>query len=398
MVNDVKRHFPIFQSHPELIYLDNAATTQRVRSVIERMRRFDESENANVHRGVYSLSNNASTEFENVRKKTAQWIGADAETCIAFTSGTTESINVVAASLLKSGLAEKDNIVTTVMEHHANFIPWQQIAMVTGAEFRVVGIDKRGDLDLDDLEQKIDHNTKIVAVTHVSNMMGTVNPMAEVVNLAHQKQVPVLVDGAQSVATGDLNVADLDCDFLTFSAHKMFGPFGIGILYVKQAFHEWIRPYSLGGGIVHEVSMAETSYKPFPWNLDSGTPNVSGVLGFGAALDFWKQLGSTREYVYGLGNYARQALAEVPGLSLIGSPKKQGPIVSFTMDGIHPHDVASFLDKDNIAVRAGLHCTQPLLKALNTQATVRASFSSYNDRTEVDKLVGALMDLNDFWN
>jgi cysteine desulfurase/selenocysteine lyase len=390
----VKEHFPIFRTHPNLIFLDSASTSQKPQAVIDREREFYEQENANIHRGLYALSAEATQRYEAVRKLVSDFIRASTANEIAFTKGTTESINIVANSFRKQ-LGKADNVVVTAMEHHANFIPWQQLCLETGAEFRVAPITQTGDLDLTALPLLLDDNTKILAVTHISNVLGTINPIDQIIRLAHQKNIPVLIDAAQSVGHVPIDVKNWDVDFLVFSAHKMFGPMGVGVLYAKSKHHHLIQPLNFGGGIVKSVSQAKTDFLEFPRNVEAGTPNVAGVVGLGAVIEFlkkldWKILG---DHSHKLAQQFRQQVELHQLARLVGNPKEISSTVSFVVDGMHPHDVAAFLAERNIAVRAGHHCAQPLHDALGVAATVRASFSIYNTSEDVTSIVEALREL-----
>lgn len=395
----IRKRFPIFQEYPELAYLDNAATTQRVDTVIDDLDTFHRKRNATVHRGVYTLSAEATRSFEDARAKVARFLGANDPETIAFTRGTTESINIVASSFLKRRIRPGDNIVISIMEHHANFIPWQMLCQENGAELRIVPLSENGDLDLKSLGELMDPRTRLLSVTHISNTLGTVNPVDDMIAMAHRKDIPVLVDAAQSAALYSLDVSKLNCDFLAFSAHKAFGPFGVGALYVRDRYKAEMKPYTWGGGIVKNVTTTQTDFRPYPYNMDSGTPNVSGVLGLSSALDFIHQLDreECRRHVRELSSRCHKGLAGLKGVRILGDPEKASGIISFCLDEIHPHDVASFLNEDNIAVRAGMHCTQPLLTSLGLTATVRVSFSIYNTPDEVDRLVYSLKELKKFW-
>lgn len=399
MSKSFRSDFPIFQRYPNLAYLDNAATTQMPHMVIHAMNDFDSYGKANVHRGIYDLSNHATTSYEEVRKSVANFLGASDANSIAFTKGTTESINVIARSFVQPRLNGGDNVVTTLLEHHANFLPWQTICKENKAELRVASITESGDLDLDALDSLLDSRTRMLAVSHISNTLGTINPVKEIVGLAHRKGIPVLIDAAQSCLYYKLDVLDLECDFLVFSAHKMFGPFGVGVLYASDKHVKNITPYNYGGGIIKEVTVDESNYVNYPYNLEAGTPNVTGVIGLGKAVEFIGQLDrdEMQSQIKSLTEYCEERLNEIDQVTIIGNPGKRSSILSFTMDHIHPHDIASFLNKDGIAVRAGMHCTQPLLNHLQISATVRISFSIYNTREEVNHLQSALVELIKFW-
>jgi cysteine desulfurase/selenocysteine lyase len=395
---DRKKYFPIFKAHPELVYLDSAATTMRHQSVIQRLTSFYSEENANIHRGVYDLSNKATSNFEQVRSAAADFLGKSNPDSIAFTTGTTEAANIIASSFLQPRIQPGDNIVTTIMEHHANFIPWQRTAKETGAEFRVAPVTPSGELDLKALSEMLDKQTRMLAVTHISNTLGTINPIDEIIDIAHQKQIPVFIDAAQSAAYYELK--DLDYDFLAFSGHKIFGPFGTGILYADEKWHDQIKPFEVGGGIIESVSVEETTYQSYPRNLDAGTPNVSGIVALGTALTYLNEMDrpAARTHVESLASYTKELLKGIPEVDILGTPEACSGIVSFTIKDIHPHDIASFLNQENIAVRAGMHCTQPLLQHFGIHATVRASFATYNEMYEAEKLAEGVKEIINFWS
>ncbi len=399
MLDDLKHDFPIFNSYPELIYLDSAATAHRPRSVITAINQFSILENSNIHRGVYDLSNNATGKYEEVRLKVAKFVGSENANNIAFTKGTTESINIVAQSYLADRLEQGDNIVTTIMEHHANFIPWQMLAEKHSIELRIAPVDENGDLIIEQLNALIDDRTKLVAFNHISNTLGTVNDIEQLIELAHQKNAPVLIDAAQSILYYDLDVKKLKIEFMAFSGHKMFGPFGIGVLYVADQLMDEIKPYNYGGGIIQSVTVNGTSFSNFPFNMEAGTPNVSGVLGLGSAIDYIEKIGKRmiKEHIGTLTKYCVEQMKQLSEVKMLGSPKNRSGIISFVVDEIHPHDIASFLNKDQIAVRAGMHCTQPLLHHFGESATARASFSIYNSKSDVDALIKSLKELIKFW-
>ncbi len=398
-VDAVRKKFPLYKEHPMLAYLDNAATTQKPEVVIKRLIRFYSTENANIHRGIYDLSNAATHEFEEVRKKAALFLGSDNPLQIAFTAGTTDSINTVAQSFLKNRLEERDNIIVSIMEHHANFIPWQQLCKESKASLRVIPIDKHGGLDLAQFKQMLDSKTRLVSVTHISNTLGTTNEIEEITDMAHSMNIPVMIDAAQSAALYDLNCRTLSYDFLAFSGHKLFGPFGTGVLYVSENYMAEMKPYRFGGGIIKEASLIDTRFSAFPYNQNPGTPDVAGIISMGTALKFINTLDKTkaRAHISILTQHAIESLKSINGVKVYGGGKKQVGIISFNVKDIHPHDVASFLNKDNISVRAGMHCTQPLLKHLNLNGTVRISFSIYNSLEEVDRLKNSLQELIKFW-
>ncbi len=349
---------------------------------------------------MYDLSNQATKKFENARTQTARFLGCNNADTIAFTQGTTASINIVAQSFLAPRLQVGDNIVTTIMEHHANFIPWQMLAKKYQIELRIAPMNKDGDLDLIELKSLIDHKTQLLAVSHVSNTLGTIHPLDEITRLAKNKEIPILVDAAQSACHFEIGVDSLNCDFLTFSGHKMFGPFGVGILQVSEKYLGDMIPFNFGGGIIKDVQIEKTSFRNFPHNLDAGTPNVSGVIGLAAALKLISDIGRSdmESHLNNLTLFALDQLPQVPGIEIIGNPKKRIGIISFNLKNIHPHDIASFLNKDGIALRAGMHCTQPLLRSMGLQATARISFSIYNKEEEINKLILSLKELINFWS
>lgn len=359
---------------------------------------FYERSNANVHRGLYTLSSKASRAYENVRAQTAKWIDARDPLCIAFTKGTTESINLVAGGFLKSRLQPGDNVIASALEHHANFIPWQQVCREKAAELRIAGLTPEGELDLHDFKRKLDANTKLVAITQISNVLGTINPIKQIVDTCHRMNVPVLVDAAQSVGHIPVSVKDLEVDFLTFSAHKMFGPMGVGVLYAHPKFRNEIEPLNLGGGAIKSVTEKETIFLDYPAKLEAGTPDVAGVVGFGAALEFIQNvdLNACHQHTVYLATTLIEKLSRLTFVEIYG--KSHTGIVSFNISNIHPHDVASFLADRNIAVRAGHHCAQPLMDRLHIGAAVRASFAMYNSIEDVDALVAGVMGVKKFWS
>ncbi|MEQ8714733.1 MAG: cysteine desulfurase [Cyclobacteriaceae bacterium] len=399
-MNSYRSQFPVFDKYPELAYLDNAATTQRPQVVIDAITRFYSYENANIHRGIYDLSNQATVKYEAARTAVAKFLGADDPQNIAFTKGTTESVNIVAQSFLADRLHPGDNIVMSILEHHANFIPWQMLAKAKGAELRIIPIDEHGDLDLGVYNSLVDRRTKMVAVSHISNTLGTINDIAELIAVAHAKGAPVTIDAAQSASLYPLDSRMLDYDFLTFSGHKIFGPFGIGVLYVSDRFLPEMKPYNYGGGMIREVTVEETTFAKYPFNLEAGTGNVGGVIGLHAAIDYLSDMDrvAARSTLAELSEYTSEVLRSIPEVTIVKQPLQHSGIFSLTVKGIHPHDVASFLNKDGIAVRAGMHCTQPLLDSIGVPATVRVSLSIYNERSEIDRLKSSLMDLIKFWS
>jgi cysteine desulfurase/selenocysteine lyase len=393
--SDIRQEFPFLDRDP-IIYFDNAATTQKPFSVIESISTFYKYENANVHRGIYKLSEKATQAYEHVRAKIAGFIGASHTKEIIFTRSTTESINLVAETYVKPKLEQGKNIVISALEHHANLIPWQQaISSTRDVELRVIPITADGDLDLQSLTNLIDGNTLLVAVSHISNALGTVNSLKRITSFAHSQGVPVLVDAAQSIGHQSMNVQALDIDFLAFSGHKIYGPTGIGILYGKTDFLENMPPYQTGGEMINYVTFEETSFREIPFRFEAGTPNIAGVIGLGASVDFLQTLNLNfiQEYEVQITAYALEALRSVSGCKIIGNPQWRGSIISFILDDIHPHDVASILDRQNVAIRAGHHCAQPLMHLLGLPGTNRISFGIYNTFEEVDIFIKALREV-----
>lgn len=398
-IQEIRDSFPILSGALlNWAYFDNAATTQKPESVIQAITEFYSNENANVHRGLYDLSDKATQRYENVRRKVKSFLGASHESEIAFTAGTTESINIIAHSIV-SNLQEGDEVIVTAMEHHANFIPWQQACYSTRATLKVLPVQLNGELVLGQIIDFISPKTKFLSVTHISNVLGTINPIQEIIKIAHERGVLVLIDAAQSAGHYPLNVTELDADFLVFSAHKMFGPMGTGVLYVNKKHHNLIRPLIFGGGAIKSVTFQQTKFRDFPFCVEAGTPDVAGVLGLGAAVDFinkmkWNEIiQSTRN----LASFARQKLKSVPFVTVIGQPENYGGIISFFIDGIHAHDVTTFLADRKIAVRAGHHCAQPLHDQLEIGATIRISFAIYNTENEVLRLIESLHELKKYW-
>ncbi len=399
-LKSIKSQFPIFAHWPALVYLDSAATSQKPHSVIQTISQFYEKENASVHRGLYELSSKATQRYEAVRNKVCELIGAHNAKTIAFTKGTTESINIVAQSFLKKNLKPGDNVVISAMEHHANLIPWQQVCKQTGARLQIIPVNPLGELIFENLDNLLDHSTKMVAITHISNVLGTINPVEEIISRAHKKNIPVLIDAAQSAGHYAIDVTKWNVDFLVFSAHKMFGPMGAGVLFCKDELARQVDPFNFGGGSIKNVEFGNTEFLDYPYNLESGTPNVSGIIGLGAAIDFIQQLNMEEVGIHteDLSTYFKVKLKSLGFVKTVGDPKKFSSIISFQVKDIHPHDVAGFLAHQNIAVRAGHHCAQPLLDSMGVNATVRVSFSIYNTKEDVDRTVEALVELKKFWS
>jgi cysteine desulfurase/selenocysteine lyase len=391
----VRADFPLLSEEVNgrpLVYLDNAATSQKPAVVIERMRRYYEAENANVHRGVHTLSQTATDAYEGVRGIVARYLGVPDPAEIVFTRGTTESINLVAQSFARDVLQPGDEIVVTGMEHHSNIVPWQMAAEATGARLRVAPIDDCGELRYEAFERLLGPRTRLVAVVHVSNSLGTVNPVARIVADAHAMGIPVLVDGAQAVPHGPVNVPGVGADFYCFSGHKVFGPTGAGVLYGQMEWLERLPPWQGGGDMIAEVSFERTTFAEVPHKFEAGTPNIAGVVGMGTALEYASAIdwNGASAHEADLLRYAQDSLSEIPGLRLVGTAREKVSVVSFLVGELHPYDVGTILDRFGVAVRTGHHCTQPLMTRFGIPGTVRASFAIYNNRDDVDRLAEAV--------
>ncbi len=376
-----------------LVYLDNAATSQKPQSVIDAMDRFYREQNGNIHRGVHYLSQVATDAYDRAREKVARFIGAPSARDIVFVRGATEGINIVAHGLARCWLQAGDEILLTRMEHHANIVPWQQAAEQTGARIVVAGVTPSGTIDLEDFARKLGPRTKVVSFVHASNALGTINPAAEMIRLAHEAGAVVLLDGCQSAPHFRVDVSALDCDFFVFSGHKVCGPTGIGVLYGKTAWLEKLPVYQTGGDMIGRVSFEEgTTFREAPEKFEAGTPDIAGAIGLGAAVDYLEAIGfdAIERAEKCLLEHAVPGLGEIPGLKIYGNAHDKVPVLSFTMDGIHPHDIGTILDTDGIAVRAGHHCAQPLMKHYGIPGTARASFAFYNTPEEADALVASL--------
>ena len=380
----------------ELVYLDNAATTLKPKVVIDAVNKYYTEYNANIHRGVHTLSQKATEAYENVRAKVKEFINAKAEKEIIFTKGTTESINLVANCF---GLQKDDEVVISEMEHHSNIVPWQLVVEKVGIKLKVIPISDSGEINLDKFKELLNENTKLVSVVHISNSLGTINSIKDIVKLAHEAGAKVVVDGAQAVAHTKVDVKELDCDFYAFSAHKMFGPTGVGVLYGKQELLDKMSPYQGGGDMIKQVMFEKTTFADLPHKFEAGTPNIAGVIGLGKAIEFIENIGleniESREKE--LCDYAVEQLSGIPSVKLIGTPARRAGIVSFIVKNIHPHDIGTFLDNEGIAVRTGHHCTQPVMDRYNVEATTRISLSIYNTKEEIDKTVEALKKCVEFF-
>jgi cysteine desulfurase / selenocysteine lyase len=392
----IRRDFPILSREvrgKKLVYLDNAATSQKPRIVIDAITRYHEEGNANVHRGVHFLSEHATSEHERARRTVQKFINAAHSSEIVFVRGTTEAINLVAQTYGRAHVSAGDEVLITAMEHHSDIVPWQLLCEEKNAKLQVAPINDKGELVLSEFEKLLGPRTKIVAVAHVSNALGTVNPLAKIIRLAHVKHIPVIVDGAQAVPHLKVDVRALDCDFYAFSSHKMFGPMGVGILYGKAELLEAMPPYQGGGEMISSVTFEKTVYNKLPFKFEAGTPDVSGAIGLGAAIEYMNAIGMDRiaEYEHELLDYAIKRLSLIPGVRLVGTAKERAGVVSWVMEGVHPHDIGTILDQEGIAIRTGHHCAQPVMKRFGIPATARASFAFYNTKEEVDALVAGIL-------
>lgn len=400
--SEVRRLFPILNQqvngHP-LVYLDNAASAQKPIQVIESLKHFYEWDNANVHRGVHTLSSRATDAYEGARSKVTRFLHAKSEKEIIFTRGTTAAINLVANGYARSICKSGDEIVISAMEHHSNLIPWQQVAKCTGAVLKYIPLQPDGTFTIEDVENTITKRTKIVAVSHISNVLGITNPVKQMASIAHKHGAVILVDGAQSVPHIKVNVQELDCDFYAFSGHKMCGPTGIGALYGKESLLKKMEPIEFGGEMIDNVSLYDSSWKELPWKFEGGTPIIAGAIGLGAAIDFLEQIGI--EKIAGhdklLTRYAIEKMKQIEGLSIVGPEKERLGLVTFQVENIHPHDIATVLDTYGVAIRAGQHCCQPLMEHLGVSSTARASFYLYNTEEDIDRFMFALHKTREFF-
>ena len=395
-VERVRQDFPLLHQRVRgkpLVYLDNAATSQKPQSVIDAVTRFYTSENANIHRGVHYLSERATDAYDQVREKVARFLNARSSREIIFTRGTTEGINLVAQSYGRPALKPGDDIVITAMEHHSNIVPWQLVCEQTGSRLRAAPFNDAGELDVDAFEQLLTDRTRLVSVVHVSNALGTVNPIKRLIALAHDRGIPVLLDGAQSAPHLGVDVQELDCDFFAFSGHKLFGPTGVGVLFGRESLLEQMPPYQGGGDMIATVTLERSTWAPLPAKFEAGTPMIAQVMGLGAALDYVMDLGFERisSWEHQLLSYATERVIGVEGLKLIGTAAHKASILGFTLKGVHPHDIGAMLDDSGVAIRAGHHCAQPVMRHFGIPATARASFAFYNTRDEADILADALM-------
>ena len=394
-VEKFRKDFPILNEQVRgkpLVYLDNAATSQKPKQVIEILDAYYRETNSNIHRGVHTLSEKATAIYEKVRGKVKEFINADTTKEIVFVRGATEGINLVAQSFGRNTLKAGDEIIITELEHHSNIVPWQILSEQTGATLKYIPINDAGELILEEYEELLSVKTRIVAVGHISNALGTINPIKTIIDKAHAVGAKVIVDGAQAVPHIQVDIKELDCDFYVFSGHKLFGPTGIGVLYGKEAILESMPPYQGGGDMIQTVSMEKSTYNAIPYKFEAGTPHIAGVVGLGAAIDYVNELGleTAAQYEIELLDYADEQASQVSGLNFIGTAKNKTSILSFTLDGIHPHDIGTILDGEGVAIRAGHHCAMPVMERFNIPATARASFAFYNTRHEIDALIQAI--------
>ncbi len=401
-VEEVRADFPILQQRihgKPLVYLDSAATSQKPQVVIDAVVKFYSQDNANVHRGVHQLSERATADYEAARAKVQRFINAAKCREIVFVRGTTEGINLVAQSFGRPRLQQGDQIVISALEHHSNIVPWQMLCEQQGAQLRVAPVNPQGEVLLPELEQLLTPRTRLLAISHISNALGTVNPVRKIVELAHRRGIPVLIDGAQAVPHLPVDVQSLDCDFYVFSGHKMFGPTGIGVLYGKEKWLEQMPPYQGGGDMILSVTFEKTVFNALPYKFEAGTPNVEAAIGLGAAIDYLEGLDVEGRIAHEreLLAYGTSALSRFPGIRLIGTAAEKSSVLSFVMDDVHPHDVGTVLDREGIAVRTGHHCAQPVLRQLGVDATVRASLAFYNTQQELDALIRGLQKVREIF-
>ncbi len=402
-LQNIRAQFPILHQKvygKDLIYLDNAATTQKPLSVIKAIEEYYSTVNSNVHRGVHHLSQAATDAYEGARKKVQQFIGAEHEHEIIFTSGTTEGINLVADCFKKEIIKRGDSVVITAMEHHSNIVPWQMACEEKGATLKVIPINNKGELILDDIENQLDKSVKIVAVTYVSNTLGTINPIDKIIKAAHAKKIPVLIDAAQAVQHFELDVKKLDADFIVFSGHKMYGPTGIGILYGKEKWLNKLPPYKGGGDMIKTVTFEKTTFNVLPYKYEAGTPNIAGAVGLAKAIDFINEIGldKIKQAEDALLQYATGQIKTIPTIRIIGEATEKASSLSFLLGNAHPFDTGELLDKQGIAVRTGHHCTEPLMDFFKIPGTVRASFAFYNTKEEIDRLIRILRRIDNMLN
>ena len=394
-VEKIRSDFPILQTKVHgkpLVYLDNAATSQKPITVITKAQEYYSSMNSNIHRGVHALSQVATEAYEMARIKIKNFINSLGKNEIIFTSGTTESINLVAQTYCRANIKEGDEVIISEMEHHSNIVPWQMICDEKNAKLKIIPINDEGEIIFEEFERLITHRTKFISVVYVSNSLGTINPVKQIIKLAHQNNIPVLLDAAQAVNHIPIDVQELDCDFLAFSGHKIYGPTGIGVLYGKINLLDSMPPYQGGGDMISKVTFEKTTFNELPYKFEAGTPNIAGVIGLGEAIDYVTNIGIDNIALHEkfLLDYATEVIADIPGLKIIGTAKEKVSVLSFVLDDIHPHDIGTFLDFEGVAIRTGHHCTQPVMDRYGIPATSRASFAMYNTKDEIDILIKGL--------
>ena len=390
----IREEFPILDQKingEDLIYLDNAASTQKPKAVINAIKDYYENDHSNVHRGVHTLSVRATEAYENARGKVTEFLNSPNNHQIIFTKGTTDSINLIATSIT-SLINENDEILITAMEHHSNIVPWQELCKRTGAVLKIIPINENGEILIDNYKDMVSAKTKLISVVHLSNTLGTINPIEDIIKIAKSHDVITVIDGAQAAGHLPIDVQKLDCDFYLFSGHKIFGPTGIGVLYGKEEILNRIDPYQYGGEMILKVTFEETTYNSLPHKFEAGTPNIAGAVGIGASIDFINSLDRDlcHEYEMSLHDYALNQLEQIDGIRIIGKSSHKSAIISFVIDGMHPHDIGTIINQKGIAVRTGHHCTMPLMDFYEIPGTVRASFSIYNNHSEIDKLIDAI--------
>lgn len=400
-VNKIRKDFPILSlmiKGKKLIYLDNAATTQKPELVVQTIQDYYHKLNSNINRGVHYLSEHATLAYENARRKVREYINAQTAHEIIFLRGATEAINLVAYSYGRMHLKEGDEVLISAMEHHANIVPWQVVCREKNAVLRIIPMNSKGELILDDLDSLINERTRIVSLVHVSNSLGTINPVKTIISRAHEKGVPVLIDGSQAIPHGKIDVQDLNCDFYVFSGHKLYGPTGIGVLYGKSSFLEEMDPYQTGGDMIKLVTFEKTTYNDVPYKFEAGTQNIEGAIGLGAAIDYLNSIAfqAAVRHEHELLYYAESKIRELEGVEIIGQAEKKAPVISLVMEGLHPHDIGTLLDADGIAIRTGHHCTQPVMQFFKVPATARISIAFYNTKEEIDQLVCSLKKIMEF--
>ncbi len=393
--SEIKSDFPTLNQKingNDLVYLDNAATTQKPNSVINSVSEYYKKTNSNIHRGVHTLSQEATEKYENARMKIAKFINSTTEKEIIFVRGATEAINLVANSYVRPLLQPNDQIIITEMEHHANIVPWQIVCKEKEAELKIIPMNSKGELIVDELEKIITNKTKFMAINHVSNSLGTINDVRKIVEIAHKHNIRILIDGAQAVQHIPIDVKEIDADFYCFSGHKIYAPTGIGALYGKKKLLDEMPPYQGGGDMIKSVTFEKTIYNDVPNKFEAGTPNISGAIGLGPAIDYIQDIGidNIAKHESDLLNYATEKIKEIKGVKIIGNAKDKASVLSFTMENIHPHDIGTIMDSHGVAIRAGNHCTQPVMDFYSIPATARASFAIYNDKTDVDKLISSV--------